>query len=223
MPQTRSLGAAGLRWCLGSLHALSKGVGRWSHPSLAELSSSQRVCRGGRQPLPNVDPGLERATVRHPQGDSLLGLSEPAVRGEGSSRGEGCGCWEKRCRAAPKGEQPSPGSVPPLGMGTPPGSGQPAAPAQPQPAQTPGSAGLTLPAPRGSAPAKATQEHGSGPLETHPSPRVSTWLSSSEGMRSSSSSELNSPFFLPTAPPCRLHSTGWGEHTKANSLGKVHG
>lgn len=42
-------------------------------------------------------------------------------------------------------------------------------------------------------------------------------------MKSSSSSELKSLFFLPTAPPCRLHSTGWGEHTKANSLGKVHG
>jgi len=61
------------------------------------------------------------------------------------------------------------------------------------------------------------------PSETHPSPRVSTWLSSSEGMKSSSSSELKSLFFLLTAPPCRLHSTGWGEHTKANSLGKVHG
>lgn len=38
-------------------------------------------------------------------------------------------------------------------------------------------------------------------------------------MKSSSSSELKSLFFLPTAPPCRLHSTGWGEHTKANSFG----
>lgn len=61
------------------------------------------------------------------------------------------------------------------------------------------------------------------PTDTHPSPRVSRWLSRSEGMKSSSSSELKSLFFLPTAPPCRLHSTGWGEHTKANSLGKVHG
>lgn len=61
------------------------------------------------------------------------------------------------------------------------------------------------------------------PTDTHPSPRVRRWLSRSEGMKSSSSSELKSLFFLPTAPPCRLHSTGWGEHTKANSLGKVHG
>lgn len=61
------------------------------------------------------------------------------------------------------------------------------------------------------------------PTDTHPSPRVSRWLSRSEGMKSSSSSELKSLFFLLTAPSCRLHSTGWGEHTKANSLGKVHG
>lgn len=38
----------------------------------------------------------------------------------------------------------------------------------------------------------------------HPSPSVSRWLSSSEGTKSSSSSEPKSRRLLPAAPPCRL-------------------
>lgn len=75
-------------------------------PSLAESSSSQRVCRGGCQPLPNVDPGLERATVRDPRGDSWGTAARR--RGEGSSH-----------RAAPKDEQSKPRSSPQLPRGSP--------------------------------------------------------------------------------------------------------
>lgn len=65
----------------------------------------------------------------------------------------------------PRMTTPNPGAFPPACHGDSPlGQGSQRLPGQPLTAQTPSSAGLTLPAPKGSVLAKGTQKHRSGPL-----------------------------------------------------------